>query len=195
MSGFEFVLVLFAIIIGLGISSILTGWSEQIRARHRMDTYPLQIALSAFLLFFSLTYLWSLWTFSVVAWTFPLYLLVAAPALILALAAYITRVDTSVDSPTARVQYFRNSGPTFLLLALVPVALVAISMAPALRESVPDPPNLVLITLIRVTMILGIASLAWFKSERIHWIGLGLLFLIVVGLSVRITVRVIESPL
>ena len=194
MSGFEFVLVLFAIIVGLGISSILTGWSEQIRARHRMAPYPLQIALSALLMFFSLTYLWSLWTFSAVDWTFPLYLLVAAPALILSLAAHITRIDTSVDSPSARVQYFQNSGPAFLLLALIPLALIAFSFVPMLRGSVPNPPNLALITLLRVTIMLGSASLAWSKSARVHWVGVGLYFLVIVGLSIRITVRLIENP-
>ena len=54
MSGFEFVLVLYAIIVGLGISSILADWGEQIRARHQRAHYPLQIALSVVVLLFGM---------------------------------------------------------------------------------------------------------------------------------------------
>ena len=60
MSAFEFVLVSFAILLGLGISAILAGWGDQVRARHRLRFYPLQIASSAFILYFSLQYLWML---------------------------------------------------------------------------------------------------------------------------------------
>jgi hypothetical protein len=74
MSGFEFVLVLYAIISGLGISDILSGWGEQVRARHRISPYPLQIALSFLLMYFGISILWSLWTFRGINWTFSLYI-------------------------------------------------------------------------------------------------------------------------
>ena len=74
MSGFEFVLVLYAIISGLGISDILSGWGEQVRARHRISPYPLQIALSFLLMYFGIAILWSFWTFRDINWTFSLYL-------------------------------------------------------------------------------------------------------------------------
>ena len=193
MSGFEFVLVLFAIIVGLGVSSILVGWGEQIRFRHRLEAYPLQIVWAAVILLFSMTYLWSLWTFHDLTWTFPLYLLVAAPGLILSLAAHIVRIDTSPDASAPREQYFRASGPIFLLLALIPLTLIAMSFVPQLRASSPNPPNLPAITGFRATLSIGLASLAWSKSERAHWVGAGLLLLTVLVLSARITVRMIQG--
>ncbi|MGW8180061.1 MAG: hypothetical protein ACWGQW_15065, partial [bacterium] len=82
MSGFEFVLVLYAIISGLGISDILSGWGEQIRARHRISAYPLQIALSFLLMYFGISVLWSFWTFRDINWTFSLYVAFAIIPLI-----------------------------------------------------------------------------------------------------------------
>lgn len=192
MSGFEFVLVLFAIIVGLGVSSVLVGWSEQIRARHRMKAYPLQITWSAVILFIGMTYLWSLWTLHNLTWTFPLYLLVAAPAMILALAAHTPRIDTSPDASASREQYFSASGPTFLLLALLPLTLIAFSLVPQLRTRVPNPPNLPAITGVRAALSIGLASLACFRSERAHWVGAGVFFLVIIVLSTRLTVRLIQ---
>jgi hypothetical protein len=192
MSGFEFVLVLFAIIVGLGVSSILSGWGDQIRARHRVEVYPLQLALSAFVLLFSMIYLWSLWTFRDIVWTFPLYLLVATPGLVLSLVGYIIRVDTAEGAPPPKVQYFRNCGPAFLILSLIPLSVILFSFS-SLRDSIADPPNLAAITSARLAIFAGIASLSWFRSERVHWAGVGLLVLVVVGLSIRLTVRAITD--
>ena len=124
MSGFEFVLVLYAIIIGLGISDILTGWGEQIRARHRMSAYPLQIVLSFLLLYFGISFLWSLWTYRNTDWIFSLYTTMACIPLTISLASRIIRVDTSTDASPAKDQYFRISRPVFLLLALIPAMIM-----------------------------------------------------------------------
>ncbi len=193
MSGFEFVLMPIAIILGLGVSSILSGWGDQVRARHRAEVYPLQLAWSGVLLIFLMGYLWALWTFRGLAWTFPLYILMAAPALILSLAAYIIRVDVSVDAPTPRTQYLQNSGPIFVLLALMPLTLIAFSFVPAIRESVSNPFNLVAITIFRVMLSAGIASLAWFKSERAHWTGIVVISLVVLGIAYRLAAGSIEG--
>jgi len=186
MSAFEFVLVSFAIILGFGISEILAGWGEQVRARHRLAPFALQIASSAFLLYFSLQFLWGLWLIRGVAWTFPLYLLVAAPALALALAAHITRVDTSFDVAPVREQYFRNSRAVYSLFAMFPIFVIIMSFIPAFRETALDPPNLVAITMIRLVAFALFASLAWSKNEKYHWAALGLLWTIAIGLMMRL---------
>ena len=46
MSEFEFVQVTFAIILGLGVTEILRGVGEQVRARHYLRLYPLQLVAS-----------------------------------------------------------------------------------------------------------------------------------------------------
>jgi hypothetical protein len=192
VSSFEFVLVLFSIIVGLGISVILSGWAQQLRARNRLTLYPLQVALSAAILFFSLTYLWGLWTFRTAEWTFPLYILVAAPGLALALAAHLGMVDTSPEAPTVREQYFISSGPIFTLLAALPIIIAAISFT-SLREQVPNPANLPLITGFRVVLSLGLLLLARSRNERLHWVGISIFVAVILTLSARFTIRLISG--
>ncbi|MBW2496064.1 MAG: hypothetical protein JRF61_02220 [Deltaproteobacteria bacterium] len=81
MSPFDFVLIPFAIIVGLAISEILEGWGRQIRVRYRRDPDPLQIASSALILFFSLQLLWGLWLVRDFEWTYPLFLSSSLPLL------------------------------------------------------------------------------------------------------------------
>ena len=83
MSGFEFVLVLYAIISGLGISDILSGWGEQVRARRHFSPYPLQMALSFLLMYYGISILWSFWTFRDLNWTFSLYIAFAIIPLVI----------------------------------------------------------------------------------------------------------------
>ena len=195
MSGFEFVLVLYSIIVGLGISEILSGFGEQIRARHRMSVYPLQIALSFLLMFYGTTFLWAYWTFRDIVWTFPLYITLAAMPMIISLASRVIRVDTSIDAPSPKDQYFHGARPVFLLLSLVPAVLVALSFASALGDSVRDRPDLVQLTAVRMLISIGMLYLAWSQRAIVHWIGIGALFLLTVQLSARLTVRAIEGGL
>ena len=195
MSGFEFVLVLYSIIAGLGISEILSGWGEQIRARHRMSVYPLQIALSLLLMFYGTTFLWAFWTFRDNVWTFSLYLSLAALPMIISLASRVIRVDTSIDAPPPKEQYFHSARPVFLLLSLVPATLVLLSFASALGDSVLDRPDIVQLTTVRLLICIGMLYLAWSRRALVHWVGIGTLFLITVQLSARLTVRAIEGGL
>jgi hypothetical protein len=195
MSGFEFVLVLYSIIVGLGISEILSGFGEQIRARHRMSVYPLQIALSFLLMFYGTTFLWGFWTFRDIVWTFPLYISMAAMPMIISLASRVVRVDTAIDAPSPKEQYFHSARPVYLLLALVPAVLVALSFASALGDSVRDRPDLVQLTAVRMLTSIGVLYLAWSQRAIVHWIGIGALFLLTVQVSARLTVRAIEGGL
>lgn len=192
MSGFEFVLVLYAIISGLGISDILSGWGEQIRARRRLSPYPLQIALSFLLMYFGISILWSFWTFRDINWTFSYYIAFAIIPLIVSLASRIIRVDTSVGSLPPQDQYFLAAKPIFILLACVPLMILLFSQLPSLREQVADRPEgreLILLTIYRASIAVGLLYVAWSKKVSVHWIGMCVMFLTVVLLSIRLTVR------
>jgi hypothetical protein len=196
MSGFEFVLVLYAIIIGLGISDILTGWGEQIRARHRMSAYPLQIVLSFLLLYFGISFLWSLWTYRNTDWTFSLYITMACIPLTISLVSRIIRVDTSAEAPPAKDQYFRISRPVFLLLALIPAMIMLLSFTTNLGENVPDrlePVEFMQLTVIRVAMCLLLLYAALSKKASAHWAGVIVMILVVLLLSMRLTIRSIHG--
>jgi len=189
MSAFEFVLVSFAIVIGFGISEILDGWGGQIRARHRRRPYPLQIASSAYILWLSLQYLWILWIGRDVEWTFLLYIATATPALAIALAAHIIKIDTSIDAAPACDQYFHNSRPAYAVLALFPLIAFLMSLVSDLRSAVPNMPNLVAVSTVRLAVFGLFVSLAWSKSERFHWIGLFLVWLVALGFVLRLAFR------
>jgi hypothetical protein len=193
VSIFEFVLIPLAIIIGLSVSEILASWGQQIRTRHRRDLHALQIASSAFTLFFCMSYLWAMWLMRDITWTFPLYILVAVPGFALALAAHISRVDTSADAPPTLEQYFQNSRPVYAILALIPISLIALSIVSGVRNQVPDPPNLVAITIVRVAMLLLIVSLAWSQSPKYHAAALAALWISILGVTARLAFRIVEA--
>jgi len=189
MSTFEFVLVSFAIIVGLGVSEVLAGWADQIRARHRLQGFPLQIVSSAFVLYMSLQYLWLLWLGRHVEWTFPLYLGVAGPALALTLAARVSRADTSRDAPSVRDQYFQASPAVYSLLAIFPFLITLLSFVSGFRDVIPNPPNLVAVSIVRLAVLLVYASMALSKSERFHWLGIALIWLAAIGFLTRMGAR------
>jgi len=193
MSVFEFVLVSFAIIMGLGVSEVLAGWADQIRARQRLRPFFLQLGSSAFVLYLSLQYLWMLWLGRNVDWTFPLFLGVAGPGLALALAARVSKVDTSIDAPPVREQYFGNSPAVYSLLMLFPVLILLMSFLSGLREVVPDPPDLVAVSAVRLLMLAVYVCLALSKNERVHALGLVVLWLGAVGFMTRLGPRLAEG--
>lgn len=192
MSGFEFVLVLYAIISGLGISDILSGWGEQVRARHRISPYPLQMAVSFLLMYFGITVLWSFWTFRDINWTFSHYIVFAIIPLIISLASRIIRVDTSVGSLSPKDQYFLVAPAVFILMSCVPIVIMLFSHWSSLREQLPDRPEgreLLVLNIYRVSIAVGLLYVASSKRVIIHWVGLGAIFLTVVLLSIRLTIR------
>jgi hypothetical protein len=193
MSGFEFVLVLYAIIAGLGISDILAGWAEQIRLRHRVSVYPLQIALSFLLLYYGISFLWSFWTFRDIVWTFSLYVTMAIAPLVISLASRLVRVDTSIEALSTRDQYFQIARPVFILLALIPALILLLSFTTTLSLSVPDRPDLIKLTILRAALCAGCLYIAWSRKVSVHWIGVSAMFLITLMLSMRLTVRAIDG--
>lgn len=193
MSTFEFVLVSFAILLGFGISEILAGWGAQLRARRRLAPYPLQIASSAFILYFHLQYLWMMWLARDIEWTFPVYLGMAAPALAMSLAGQAMKIDTSVDALPVRDQYFQNSRVAYSLLATFPALALLGSFFTNRGDILPDPPNLFIVSTVRVMVLAVWASMAWSKSERLHWIGLGIVWLTAAGFIARLGFRLTGS--
>ena len=187
MSAFEFVLVAFSIIIGFGVSEILASWGQQIRARDRLAPFPLQIAATALVLIVHLSFLWGLWMSRGIEWTFPLYLLFAAMACVLGLCAHVMTVDTTPGAEGLREQYFRNSRPAYALFALVPLLVVAFTFTSGVS------PGGTAYNLLRIFVSGLLASLAWFRNERYHWVGLAILWLIILGAMGSLAFRLGED--
>lgn len=195
MSSFEFILVSLAIILGFGISEILSGWGEQMRHRRTVRPYPLQIAGSAYVLFASLRYLWLLWGARDAQWTFGAYLLTALPALALALAAYVMRTDPKSPRRSLAEQYFDVSRPFHLLLTTVPI-LAAVDTALHVRElrslgaAIATP----FVWTVWPIFVASFLVLAWSRSPRVHGVVWALVWLTAATTSVFVAPTLGAGP-
>jgi cytochrome bd-type quinol oxidase subunit 2 len=127
-----------------------------------------------------------------VTWSFPGYLLVAAPSLAVALAANASRIDSSVDAPSVREQYFRNSPPVYLLLSCFPILIILASIATEFRNTILNPPNLVAVSAVRLFSFCLLVTLARSKNEKTHWFALSALLLIAISFITRLSFKLVE---
>jgi len=184
VSSFEFVLVSIAIVLGFGISEILAGWGQMLRHRSEVRPYPLQVVASAYVLYASLRYLWLLWDTRDTEWTYEGYLLTFAPALCLALAAYVVRGDPTSLRHSQKEQYFGAARPLFGLMvgwtaiSAINVALHADEVAS--RSMTVGTPVLLAYW---PTFIAVCLFLAWSRSERWHAVGWGFFWLMAIVFS------------
>ncbi len=95
------------------------------------------------------------------------YLLSAAPALLLALAAHAVRFDPSIQEHDAKAQYERSRRPVCVLLALLPGLMLARSFYNL--GSLANDPLLILPIFLVTTLVF--AWLATTGRPRNQWIG------------------------
>jgi len=176
VSSFEFILVAIAIVVGFAISEILGGFGRQLRYRHEVPSYPLQVVAGAYLLSLSFRYLWMLWGLRGVEWSYPGFLLAASPSLVLALAAHLSRVEVESLRRTPREQYFDVALPFYGLLACFPLlgAANAVYNLTYLEGRFGTATGA--FQLVWPLMLATSAWLAVSRRPRDHWIGLGLLW-------------------
>ncbi len=122
LSEFEFVLVTIAIVAGFAISEILAGWSRPMVARGNAGYSSLRFFASLFLLFLTLRYIWMLWGVRSSEWHFVHFVLVLAPMLLIALAAYVISMPEEAPELDSTEIYFARAKPFFLLLVGVMIS-------------------------------------------------------------------------
>jgi len=122
LSEFEFVLVTIAIVAGFAISEILAGWSRPMVARGNAGYSSLRFFASLFLLFLTLRYIWMLWGVRSSEWHFVHFVLVLAPMLLIALAAYVISMPEEAPELDSTEIYFARARPFFLLLVGVMIS-------------------------------------------------------------------------
>ncbi len=167
MDSFEFVQIPVAIVLGFGISEILKGWGQQLRHRDEQAFSALQLVASAYVLSWSFRYLWIQWATRPETWNYAAYLLSAAPAVVLALAAQVVRFDPSIREHDASAQYERGRRPVCVLLALLPELMLARSFYN--RGSLANDPMLILPIFLITTLVF--VWLATTSRPRNQWIG------------------------
>ena len=175
MDSFEFAQIPIAILIGFGLSEILSGWGHKLRQRSTIPFSGLELVSSTFVLVFAIRYMWAQWALRSLEWDFVAYFLTLLPALVIALAAHLLRGDFDVPSDATKTsQYERNSRPLCLLM-LVFVITITLRNAyvSTLIGGIPDVDSIdIAMLLVSLATMIGVFSwLAVTRQPRHHWIG------------------------
>lgn len=164
MSRFEYLSVLISIVIGLGLSEVVTNWGRILRRRRRVGFYWLHGLWSVFTVVFMVQFWWGFWNFRTVdAWTFAGLGAVVSEALVMVLAALVLVPD---EVPSAgldlRHHYYEHSRLFFCLAAALLVQLAVVDSV------VSDQRFLHVENAIRGAGLVVVAVAAFSESERVH---------------------------
>ena len=123
MSLFEFLMILLSIIIGLGISELLTGFASILRTGRTSQLIIAHWALFLTLFLVLLQVFWESWSLKIFTkWTFPaMVMMLLTPVLLHLVAHMIFPESTDVDLSE---YYFSKSRMIYILLLLTAVASV-----------------------------------------------------------------------
>lgn len=170
MSLFEFLMILLSIIIGLGISELLTGFASILRTGRISQLIIAHWALFLTLLLVLLQAFWEMWPLSDMAkWTFPaMVMMLLSPALLYLATHMIFPESTEVDLSE---YYFSKSRIIYGLLTLA--ALAGVLFRPMAFGS----QLLVVENLSTLPTIPVLILLAWSDNRLLHRILVPLCFL------------------
>ncbi|MEP5764748.1 MAG: hypothetical protein ABJ308_09140 [Halieaceae bacterium] len=172
MSLFEFQMVLLSIIIGLGLSELLTGFARVLRAGRLADLGLAHWCLFLTLLVVLLQMFWESWGLHrIEVWTFPALLLMLGAPILLYLVAHL--VFPSDPGTNLTAHYFAESRTIYLLLVLTAVESVLF------RPLAFDMPLLVVDNLSSLPTVPVLALLAWSSHPRLHQVLLPLCLAVV----------------
>jgi len=172
---FEFATTLASFVIAFGVSRLLAGWVAQVAPRSRTTPYPLQMAVSVFILIALLQAAWAMWLSREVIWTFGLFLLLLFPKLALVGAAGL--IHPPNDWPASVRDYYFEARKKVCGLCVVWVAGGAMGEI-VLRGEVPEPVSVpwadfVISSAIRCLAIAVLLFMAWSDRPSHHWAALG----------------------
>lgn len=169
MSKFEFVVIIYSLVVAFGVSELLAALGRVLRDRKAVPLFAPQVLALLLLLVAFLQSLWGYWGFHDVEWTFWLFLTAFLPLLALSVATSIAIPDTSHDGDVSPSQhYYAAIGIVFPLLAIW-VLLGAVA------ELMLTPPLWHLGQVVRIAAITLLLVLMRSRSERLHTVGLILL--------------------
>lgn len=162
MSAIEFVLIAYAIVIGMALAEILRGFADLIRAESlKLDARLLCFA--SWVLFIVLQVFWAMWRVEQrESWTFPQFLLFLLPAVLLYVIARISFPLEMKDSHLG--EYYDRVSPTLWALTAATYLSFAALSSSLLYDSVQVP---------LLASQLGLAALAlaatWLRANAFHF--------------------------
>ncbi|HVG30690.1 MAG TPA: hypothetical protein VM864_13360 [Pyrinomonadaceae bacterium] len=181
MDAFGYVSVIISVVIGLGLSHLLTGVVELFKARRRVRFYWVHLLWVALTFVGHIFLWWTMWNLRLIrAWNFfSFLLLLLAPVLLYVAASFLVpKVDD--DGPVDLRAYFYENRPAFFGVNAAFTALMGVQNW--VLTGRPSPP--------RVSMVLAfwfvlLCASAVVKNSRYHAavaLLFGLLFLMFIVL-------------
>jgi len=172
MDRFSFVLVLLSIIVGLGVTELLTSVARQIQSRRTTTFYWLQSLLVAMVFVALLQQWWESWDQRVVeTWSFPVLLLMLGGPVSLYLIAHLL-FPREVEGADLKAYYFENCRATYLL-AVLAVISSTLYRPLSFDHSLMDTDNLTSLILVFL-----FAALAVWRKPTAHAIIVPLAFIL-----------------
>lgn len=124
MGLFEFLMVLVSVVIGLGVTEILTGWAKLLKIRGSVEFYGVHIIAQLSVFFALLQQWWELWTMSSMGEvTFISVLVILSPSVFLFLIANLLLPDNMEKTHLKLRAYYYKQAPLVWSLALVAVMI------------------------------------------------------------------------
>jgi len=185
MTQFEFVQITFAIILGLGVTSILASLGDQIRLRHIKKLSLLHLFAQSLLLYTLLIWLWGFWAAREINWNITIFIFHALSPIFLALAAHMSRVEFNLDAETIENQYFRNAKTFYGFWALAAAIGIGQTYFYVLIGELPSEFGIIL-SIVRGVSVALLLTLAMSKKITVHWACLIILTLIYSSLLLTI---------
>lgn len=168
MDAFSYLIVLISIILGLGITRLLTGLGQQIEFRHLIRSYWPAIAWAVVLLLIHVQTWWSMFGMrGHEGWIFLDFLLVLLQPITLYLLAALVLPAVGAESPTdLRVHYYAQSRWFFSLLGVLLV--VSLLKDVALSGSLPSALNVGFHAVFLVLAVTAaVTRRAWFHEASV----------------------------
>jgi hypothetical protein len=161
---FSYLSVLISIILGLGITQLVTGLGRLIQARDRVRMYWPAVEWTGLLLLIHVQTWWAMFGLrNVTDWTFAQFFVVLLQPIVLSLLAALVLPDINADAHAdLRASYFAQSRWFFsLTVLLLVVSLVKDLM---ISGSLPAPLNVAAHVVFMILAASGIAT----RRERVH---------------------------
>lgn len=162
MGLFEFLMVLVSVVIGLGLTELLTGWANLLRARKTVRFYWIHTLFQVGIFFALLQQWWEFWDMEGVGTiSFLAVLIILAPPIVLFLIAHLL-FPTTAEGADLKDYYFNQST---LLWGLVIAGTVVGTFLPPLIFGYPvfHLANISGIPMIGLCLVLAVS-----KNPRVH---------------------------
>jgi hypothetical protein len=176
MDAFGYISVIFSVVIGLGLSQLLTGVVELVKAKHRVTFYWVHSSWVGLIFIGHIFLWWTMWNLRLLKdWNFFTFLLLLLAPVLLFIAASFLVPKLEPDSVIDLRTYFYDNKTAFFVVNAVFTGLM--SAENWLLTGRLSPAR---VTLIMASWFVLLCVSAFVKSARYHAIVvivLGLLFL------------------